>query len=146
MAPDTNRANPSSPGPKLVPASEHFEPPGQGAPPELTPVIQNFPSLGALEGANRTEKALVLAGVRLLRLWHGEGRVQGLQEILPQISSRACSSSRVVKVAPQPVPTGHFSHIVLAISANQSKGHADIPNQGGRHVFRSDPAYRLLWF
>ena len=132
MAPDTNRANPSSPGPKLVPASEHFEPPGQGAPPELTPVIQNFPSLGALEGANRTEKALVLAGVRLLRLWHGEGRVQGLQEILPQISSRACSSSRVVKVAPQPVPTGHFSEIVrgnLRDAPYSDAGHMLAPRQ-----------------
>ena len=40
----------------------------------------------------------------------------------------------------------HHSHIVLDISANQSKGHADVPNQGVRHVFRSDPAYRLLRF
>ena len=39
-----------------------------------------------------------------------------------------------------------LAHIVLAISANQSKGHADIPNQGVRHVFRSNPAYRLLWY
>ena len=43
-------------------------------------------------------------------------------------------------------PDCHHSHIVLDISVNQSKGHADIPNQGVRHVFRSDPAYRLLRF
>ena len=42
-------------------------------------------------------------------------------------------------------PRLHHSHIVLDISANQSKGHADVPNQGVRHVHRSDSADRLFW-
>ena len=46
----------------------------------------------------------------------------------------------------EPVKLLHHSHIVLDISANQSKGHADVPNQGVRYVFRSDSAHRLLWF
>ena len=47
---------------------------------------------------------------------------------------------------PRTASGGHHSHIVLDISANQSKGHADAPNQGVRHVHRSNhPADRLLW-
>ena len=47
----------------------------------------------------------------------------------------------------QAVQVPDYSHIVLAISANQSKGHADVlPHQGARDVHRSDSAYRLLWF
>ncbi len=45
-----------------------------------------------------------------------------------------------------PLRKPYHSHIVLDISANQSKGHADVPNQGVRYVFRSDSAHRLLWF
>ncbi len=85
MTPESGRGTPSSPGPKLVPAVEHFDPPGQGAPPDLTPVIQSFARLGTMEDSSRAGKALVLAGVRLLRLWHGEGPIQELRERFPPL-------------------------------------------------------------
>ena len=48
---------------------------------------------------------------------------------------------------PRNASGGHHSHIVLDISPNQSKGHADVlPHQGVRHGHRSDPTHRLLWF
>ena len=63
---------------------------------------------------------------------------------LPVLVDEPCQTYSVLGVSQDRLR--HHSHIVLDISVNQSKGHADIPNQGVRHVFRSDPAYRLLRF
>ncbi len=102
MAPDSNRQDPPSPGPKLVPAVEHFDPPGQDSLPDLTPVIQSFARLGTLEDSSRAGKALVLAGVRLLRLWHGEGPVQELRDRFPPLFVELDRLDRELTQSPRP--------------------------------------------
>ena len=64
---------------------------------------------------------------------------------LPVLVDEPCQTYSVLGVSQDRLR--HHSHIVLDISANQSKGHADVPNsQESAMVHRSNPSDRLLWF
>jgi len=86
MTSDSGRDMPSSPGPKLVPAVEHFEPPEPLTPGNLGRIIQSFEESNRIyETSFRAEKALALVSVKLLRSRAGEWAVQELRERFPDL-------------------------------------------------------------
>ena len=86
MTSEYGRDTPSSPGPKLVPAVEHFEPPPPLTPDNLGPIIQSFEESNRIyESSFRAEKALALVSVKLLRSRAGEWAVQELRERFPDL-------------------------------------------------------------
>jgi hypothetical protein len=86
MTSEYGRDTPSSPGPKLVPAVEHFEPPPPLTPGNLEPVIQSFEGINRIIGtASRADKSLTLVAVKLLRSRAGEWAVQELRDRFPAL-------------------------------------------------------------
>jgi hypothetical protein len=86
MTSDSGRDMPSSPGPKLVPAVDHFEPPASLTPSSLGTIIQGFKGINRIiETASRADKALTLVKVKLLRSRAGEWAVQELRERFPDL-------------------------------------------------------------
>ena len=86
MTPDSGRDTPSSPGPRLVPAVDHFEPPPPLTPGSLGPIIRDFEGINRTYGTfSRASKALVLATVNLLRSRAGEWAVQELRDRFPDL-------------------------------------------------------------
>jgi len=86
MTSDSGRDMPSSPGPKLVPAVDHFEPPAPLTPSSLETIIQGFEGVNRIiETASRADKALTLVAVKLLRSRAGEWAVQELRERFPDL-------------------------------------------------------------
>jgi len=86
MKPDSGSDITSSPGPKLVPAVDHFEPPATLTPDSLGPVIQSFEEINRTYGTLSTaSRALVVVSVNLLRSRAGEWAVQELRERFPDL-------------------------------------------------------------
>ena len=86
MTSESGRDTPSSPGPKLVPAVEHFAPPAPLTPGNLGRILQSFEESNRIyETSFRAEKVLALVSVKLLRSRAGEWAVQELRERFPDL-------------------------------------------------------------
>ncbi len=86
MTPDSGRDVPSTPGPRLVPAVDHFEPPAPLTPDTLGPIIRDFEEFNrTYETFSRASKGIVLVTVKLLRSWAGDWAVQELRDRFPDL-------------------------------------------------------------
>ena len=86
MTSDSGRDTRSSPGPQLIPAVEHFEPPEPLTPGNLGPIIQSFEEINRIhKTSSRAEKALAVVSVKLLRSRAGEWAIQELRDRFPDL-------------------------------------------------------------